>query len=393
MSFEIALSGINAVSSQLSGISNNIANASTYGYKMGRTNFSAVYVGAQAMGVGVGSTQQDIGRGGSLTSTGRMLDAAIDGKGFFITRGADGANQYTRVGIFNTDKDGFLVDSYGRKVQGFNMSATGAQGALGDIQVPTGQIPAMPSDALKYAGNMSAGWDVPANAFDAADPSTFNASSVSTVYDSRGEKHTVTQYFVKKDDNTVSVHYALNGNPLAGTTSELTFDAKGQLTGGTSQTLTLTGLTGAADITLNLDYTGTTMFAGEHSTTANAANGYASGAMTGVRIESNGEITAQYSNGQKMAVGVVALATFPNEQGLAAASDTSWTDTPASGAALISTPGSGTVGQLAAGVLEGSNVDLTAEMVNLMTAQRNYQANTKVISTQSQVVQALMQAI
>ncbi|MGL6072159.1 flagellar hook protein FlgE [Craterilacuibacter sp.] len=393
MSLEIAVSGINAISSQLDSISNNIANASSHGYKTGRTNFASLYVGAQAMGVGVSSRTQDIGRMGSMQSTGRMLDAAIDGSGFFITRGSDGADQYTRVGMFNADKDGFLVDGSSRRVQGYGVNiANGALGALGDLKIPSGQIPAMASSTLKYTGNLSTGWTTMTGAFSKDDPSTFNASTVSVVYDSRGDKHSLTQYFVRTGVDTVDVKYSLDGG-LVGATTALTFDADGQLTGPSTAALDLGTPGGAAALTINADYAGTTLFAGESTTLANSVNGYASGVMTGVRIENNGNLVAQYSNGQRMAVGVIAIASFPNEAGLSPVSGASWVDSPASGVPIVSVPGNGKAGALASGVIEGSNVDMTSELVKLMSAQRSYQANTKVITAESQTMQALMQAI
>ncbi|SMF06824.1 flagellar hook protein FlgE [Pseudogulbenkiania subflava] len=399
MSLEIALSGIYAVNSQLGSISNNIANSGTYGFKSSRANFSATYAGTQATGVEVASNTQSIGRSGGTVTTGRALDAAIQGRGFFVTRDNAGSVAYTRVGIFNTDKDGVLVDSFGRHVQGYaavSGSTGGARGALGDITVPTGQIAAKASDTLQYVGNLSSGWTTPATAFAPADPTTFNGSSVSTVYDSLGEKHTLTQYFVKNGTNDVTVHFGLDGSLLADT-ADLAFDSNGALTSSAlasgAAALNLGTPTGASALSVKLDYTGTTQFAGDTTTTVNSGNGYASGALTGVSLQENGDILATYSNGQKQAVGTIALANFPNENGLIPVSATSWVDSPASGTALLSVPGSGLAGTLSAGSLEQSNVDMTAELVNLMTAQRNYQANTKVISTEGQVIQALMQAV
>jgi flagellar hook protein FlgE len=212
------------------------------------------------------------------------------------------------------------------------------------------------------------------------------------VYDSLGEKHTLTQYFVKGAANQVTVQYAMDGLVLGDTTT-LSFGTDGALTSSASVPLTPIATTGAANIALTLDYTGTTQFAGDTTTTVNSGNGYASGALTGISLQENGDILAAYSNGQKQVVGTIALANFPNENGLIPVSATSWVDSPASGTALLSAPGTGAAGKLSAGSLEQSNVDMTAELVNLMSAQRNYQANTKVISTESQVIQALMQAV
>lgn len=395
MSFEIALSGINAVNSQLGNISNNIANSGTYGFKSSRDNFSAVYAGSQATGVEVGSVTQSIGRGGNVVATGRALDAAIQGGGFFMTRDATGSISYTRVGVFNIDKNGMLEDAFGRKVQGYAAvegAPAGTLGNFGDIALPTGLVPAKASSQLKYSGNLSAGWTVPSAAFDAANPATFNGSSLSTVYDSLGNKHIVTQYFVKSASD-IKVHYAVDGN-IVGSPSSLTFDTNGKLTAPTAPvTLALGTPAGASALSIKIDYAGSTQFAGETTTSVNSADGFAAGTRTGLRIEDDGSLVATYSNGERRSVATIALATFPNENGLTAVSETSWEESSASGSPLLSVPGSGGAGKLVASSLEKSNVDLTGELVNLMTAQRNYQANTKVISTQNQVVQALMQAV
>lgn len=396
MSFEIALSGINAVNSQLGNISNNIANAGTYGFKSSRDNFAAMYLGGQAGGVDVASVSQSIGRGGNVVATGRALDAAIQGGGFFMTRDTTGNVSYTRVGIFNVDKSGMLEDSFGRKVQGYaavDGAPAGTLGNFGDITLPTGLVPAQASSQLKYSGNLSAGWTVPTVAFDAANPATFNGSSLSTVYDSLGNRHNVTQYFVKSASD-ITVHYAVDGNIVAGTTSTLTFGTDGKLTAPTAPvTLPMGTPAGAAALSIKIDYAGTTQFAGETTTSVNSADGFAAGTRTGLRIEDDGSLVATYSNGERRSVATIALATFPNENGLTPVSETSWEESSASGTPLLSVPGSGGAGKLVASSLEKSNVDLTGELVNLMTAQRNYQANTKVISTQNQVVQALMQAV
>ena len=396
MSFEIALSGINAVNSQLGNISNNIANSGTYGFKSSRDNFSAMYAGSQAAGVEVASVTQNIGRGGNVVATGRALDAAIQGGGFFMTRDAGGGVSYTRVGIFNIDKNGMLEDSFGRKVQGYAAiegAPAGTLGSLGDITLPTGLVAAKASTALKYSGNLSAGWSVPTVAFDQGNPATFNGSSLSTVYDSLGNKHNVTQYFVKSATD-IKVHYAVDGAMVPATTSTLTFGTDGKLTGPAAPVALAMGTpAGAAALNITIDYAGTTQFAGETTTSVNSVDGYPAGTRTGLRIEDDGSLVATYSNGQRRSVATIALATFPNENGLTAISETSWEESSASGSPLLSAPGNGGSGKLVASSLEKSNVELTGELVNLMTAQRNYQANTKVISTQNQVVQALMQAI
>lgn len=395
MSLEIALSGINAINSQLDTISNNIANSGTYGFKSSRANFSALYAGSQANGAELGSTTQSIALGGSVVTTGGAMDVAIQGRGFFVSHDSTGQTVYSRVGMFSTDKDGYVVDASGNRAQGYmTVAGTGAQGALGDLKVPNGQIPAQATGKLSYVGNLSSDWTTPANAtFDHTDPQSYNGTAVSVVYDSLGAQHSVTQYFVKTGSNEVTVHYTLDGNDV-GTPTTLSFDTNGQLTTPTTPVaLSLGTPTNAAPLSISLDYAGTTQFAGETTTTSNDADGYASGTLNGVQIGGDGSVVATYSNGEKQTVGTLALATFPDESALQAVSGTSWVATNASGTALYFTPGSGMAGSLTTGSLEQSNVDITSELVDLMTSQRNYQANSKVISTESTMLQALMQAV
>jgi flagellar hook protein FlgE len=407
MSFEIALSGINAINTSLDTISNNIANSGTFGFKSSRANFSSTYAGTQPTGVEVGSLTQSIDIGGGILTTGRSLDASIQGRGFFVTKDTSGAELYTRVGIFSADKNGYLVDSFNRKVQGYQavLNAAGVPipgaglGAMGNLQVPTGQIAAQATTQLQYVGNLSADWTPPAVAtFNPADPLSYNGSLVSVVYDSLGAKHTVAQYFVKTGTNQVTVNYTFDGNvmggaPPANTTTTLTFGPDGQLTSSPTPLTLNAAIAGANPLSIALNYTGTTQFAGDTINSVNAADGYASGALVGVQLSKDGSLFAQYSNGQKQIVGTVATATFAAENALAPVNDTSWTTTSGSGVALYGRPGAGMTGELTVGAIEQSNVDMTSELIGLMTSQRNYQANTKVISTENDMMKTLMQAV
>ncbi|MFG6488975.1 flagellar hook protein FlgE [Roseateles sp. BYS78W] len=417
MSFEIALAGISAVSSSLDQISNNIANAGTYGYKSSRANFQAVYADGQTNGAEVGSVTQSMGKVGGIVNTGKSMDAMIGGQGFFAVRNANGQVVYTRVGQFNTDKDGFVVDATGRKLQGYaavldkngQAVAGAALGALGDLKVPAGQIGAQATTTLAYSGNLSADWTAPANpTFDSSDPTSYNSSVTSVVYDSLGKQHTLTQYFVSAGIGAVNTYYSFDGaarKDAAGAATpdtRMAFDTNGQLTGVTSATLAITppaGATftaapaGAAPLAVAISYTNTTAFSGDTTTLANTANGYTAGILTGTAIGEDGSVVATYSNGLKQTVGTVALATFADENALTPLSGTSWGSNNATGPALFSQPGAGAAPKLAVGSLEQSNVDVTSELVSLMTSQQVYQANAKVISTQSQMMQSLMQAV
>lgn len=396
MSFNIALSGIQAINEQLEAVSNNIANAGTYGFKSSRANFASVYAGEHANGVEVASLTQNVSLNGGLVNTGRSLDAMIQGRGFFTSRDAQGIMQYTRVGIFSTNKEGYLVDAAGRKVQGYGPSVGGATGVMGDVKVPTGQIPAVATTKVAYVGNLSYDWQTPAiTTFDHTDAKTYNMVKQSIVYDSLGTQHTLSQYFVKAATpaNTVTVHYAFDGGAPVATTKTLTFGTKGELPIGTSQALTFNPGAGRDTVDFTIEYDGTTHVAGEATNTTNRSDGYASGSFVGVQLAEDGSVVAKYSNEQQQVVGTLAIATFPDEGSLAATSDTSWVANSTSGAPLYSAPGVGLAGKLSTGTLEGSNVDITSELVGLMTSQRNYQANSKVITAENQMMQALLQAL
>jgi flagellar hook protein FlgE len=396
MSFDIALSGIKAINGQLEVTSNNIANSGTYGFKSSRANFSSLYAGEHANGVEVGSLTQTIGVNGSVQTTGRSLDAAIQGRGFFVSKDPTGVLSYSRVGIFNVNKNGDVVDSVGRQVQGYGPTKGGALGAMGTLHVPTGQIPAQVSTRIGMVANLSADWQLPAaTTFDPADPTSYNMAKQSVLFDSLGSQHTVSQYFVKTGVNTVDVYYGFDGAaPVAGDKTTLSFDTVGLLNPATgTMTLNFAPTNGAAPQTFTIDYRGTTQFAGDSTTTTNSTDGFAAGAFVGVELGPDGAVIAKYSNEQQQVIGTVGIATFPDEGALTAISNTSWTANTQSGAALYGTPGIGLNGKLSTGTLEGSNVDVTSELVGLMTSQRNYQANSKVISTENAMMQALMQAM
>lgn len=395
MAFNIALSGLNAVNSQLSQISNNIANNGTYGFKSGRANFAAAYMQAEVGGVYVGSTSQTMSKNGNVLPTGRSLDAAIQGRGFFVSRDTNGSLVYSRMGMLNVDKEGYVVDAFSRRVQGYG---TENGGVMGDLSVPTEAMAAEATTSLRYAGNMSADWTAPTLAFDMNEPTSYNDLQVSSVYDSLGRQHTLTQYFVQGTGNNVTVHYALDGT-LTGDTSTLAFDTSGQLTapvGGVALTLPNgagSTLEGAEPLDIALTYTGTSYFGGNFTTTTNRPDGNAPGTVIDVALTEDGGIQVKYSNGSRVSIGTLTLAVFPNELALSPVDGTAWQPNSSTGEPIYGAAGTGLIGALAVASLEGSNVDMATELVNLMTAQQNYQANSKVLSTESEMMRTLMQSI
>lgn len=397
MSYSIAASGLNAVNEQLDGISNNIANAGTVGYKSMTTDFSAMYAGTQAMGVSVDGTAQSISRGGSMVSTGNALDMAINDDGFFVLRDSAGNVTYTRAGSFDTNKEGYIVNASGDYLQGYPVDESGAlqTGTVTDLQIKTGSLPAQATSSLTFSANFNATdptIDTSAVPFDPTNGASYSSTYTTTVYDSLGNEHAVSQYFTKTADNSWEVHYTFDGVTQP-TTTALAFDEQGKLVSPDSAVPMTFSAPGAAPIEMSFDYAACTQYGSDFSVTTNAADGYASAQQNGVQVDGDGKVYATYSNGERMLQGQVVLATFPDENGLQAVSGTAWVETGESGTPLMGAPGSGTFGALSTGMLESSNVDITSELVDLMTAQRNYQANTKVISASSELDQALFQAM
>lgn len=403
MSFNIATTGLNAITEQLNTISNNIANSSTVGFKSGRAEFASLYAENQPLGVGISGVSQSITKGGSISSTGNSLDLAINGNGFFMVRDSEGTTSYTRAGYFGTDSNGNLVNNLGMMLQGYPVGANGQLqiGTISNLTISSGSIPAKATSALDFTANFDARAAVPAGLtatppvpFDPKNSATYNNTYTTQIFDSLGREHTLNQYFVKTSDNNWEVHYYMDDVQISGSTQAIKFDKNGTLTspiGLTNLTANVSG--GGAPISLALSYSGTSQYGSDFSVSKNKGDGYASGNRTGQSIDEDGSVYATFSNGQRLLQGQVALANFANPNGLASKDGTTWAQTASSGTPLTGSPGSGLLGSVKAGALESSNVDLTAELVGLMTAQRNYQANTKVISTNDNMMNALFQAV
>ena len=399
MSFNIALSGLDATNTELNTISHNIANASTYGFKGARTEFSAVYNGMQPGGVEVASISQSFDKNGSVTGTGRAMDLAINGNGFFVTKDQAGQTLYTRSGVFGTDKNNYVTANNGAKLQGYSVdnNNTLLTGAVGDIQISTSSLNAKATDNLDFVANFDAtatSIDQAVHPFDSSDPKSFNSSYTTEVYDSLGNPHTLTQYFTKTSDNEWQLNVEVDGTPTVPATSEIVkFNTDGTLASPMGSFNIAFPAAGADPMSIDIGLSGSTQFGAAFGVSTNNPNGYTSGELAGVRVEDNGMVYATYTNGQSQLQGQVVLADFANTQGLSTVSGTSWTQSFSSGAPIVGVPGMGTLGGLTSGALEGSNVDLTGELVALMTAQRNYQANAKTISTSDELTQALFNAV
>ncbi|BFI44210.1 flagellar hook protein FlgE [Yersinia pseudotuberculosis] len=403
MSFSIANTALNAHTEQLNTISNNIANSATKGFKASRTEFASMYAQSQPLGVTVSGVSQNIGKDGQKDKTGMGLDLAISGGGFFVVRENSGDKAYTRAGMFRSDVDGYLVNGQGMKLQGYPADDAGniQAGIISDLKINNAGVPAKASTNLDFMANLEAGAKEPSvTTFNAGDQNSYNFTTTSTVYDSLGREHAVAHYFIKSATPPAGsvasewkVHHSVDGGPATPPLT-LQFTNTGALIPSSSAKLTGTfNPAGAADYDIDIDYTGTTQLNQGFTTTRNKSDGYTSGVKNGERIESDGSVYATFSNGERMLQGKVVLANFASPSGLVTQNGTSWSESNKSGAALLGTPGTGLLGSLESGALENSNVDITAELVGLMTAQRNYQASTKIISTNDSMMNALFQVL
>ncbi|MDQ2325297.1 flagellar hook protein FlgE [Citrobacter koseri] len=396
MSFNIATSGLNAITEQLNAISNNIANSGTVGFKSGRAEFSSLYAESQPLGVGVSGVTQSITRGGNISTTGNALDLAISDSGFFMVRDSTGTTAYTRAGYFGTDSSGNLINNLGMYLQGYPVNANGEieVGTIGNLTISSGSIPAKATDSLDFTANLDARAAEPETApFNPKDSTSYNNTYTTQVFDSLGREHTLNQYFVKTGENTWQVHYYMDDVEIPDSSQAIEFTEQGVLKSPVGLTNLTTSISGAADLSIDLSYNGTSQYGSDFSVSKNNSSGYASGERTGQAIDEDGSVYATFSNGERMLQGQLVLANFANPNGLASKDGTTWVQTASSGAPLTGTPGTGLLGSVKSGALESSNVDLTSELVGLMTTQRNYQANTKVISTNDNMMNALFQAV
>ncbi len=400
MSFQQGLSGLNAAARNLDVIGNNVANANTVGAKSSRAEFADVYAsslsGAATNGAGIGVTVAEIAQQftqGDIATTNNPLDVAITGPGFFRMSN-QGSIEFTRNGQFQLDKEGYLVNSQGAQLTGYRADASGliSQGAPAVLRLTTGDDIPKASDEGRIAANLDARAAVSTLPFSVADPRTFNGATNYTVYDSLGREHSLAVYFRKTSSNAWEVDAAADGTVLAtNPVGNLTFSTAGLLTGGSPVTLTMpVGADAGGTLTFTIEASEMTQFGSNFGVTELYQNGYAAGRLIGFSVAEDGIVQGRYSNGQSRAQGQLALANFVNPQGLQSLGGNAWASSATSGAALVGAPSTGNLGILQSGALENSNVDLTSELVNMITAQRFYQANAQTIKTQDQLLQTLV---
>jgi len=430
MAFQQGLSGLSAASKALDVISNNVSNATNVGFKGANTQFSDVYAaslngvtGGVQVGIGtqVGRVQQSFTQG-NITSTSNPLDIAINGSGFFEVESADGKQvAYTRNGQFEINKDGYIVNSAGYKLHGYTTASPSIAVPINTNVAAALMGSPKSTDTVDLGLNLSSKATKPTTLSTPPTVAELTASSnvfstSVTTYDSKGGSHVMTMYFVPGATPTLAgaksawdVYSSMDGAAPAATGSTLQFAADGSLVGSgavgtdyidlavtlpTGATYTMGPTTavagGPAVGSIRFAFDGSTEFGSTFNVASEAQNGYQSGQMSGITISSEGVVEANYSNGQKSTIATIALTTFADPNGLSSLGGNLWGATYASGDPLTDKPGIGKRGILQAGAVEDSNVDLTSSLVDMITAQRNYQANAQSIKTQDSIMQTLV---
>ncbi len=402
MPFRIALSGLNAASSDLAVTANNIANANTIGFKESRAEFAEVFAAGGSRlstsvtgsGVRLTGVSQSFAQG-NIDFTNNALDMAIGGEGFFVLS-QSGGREYTRAGNFSVDREGFLVSAEGARLQGYPRADndTFNTGVLADLRLTVGTSAPNATTLADVGVNLPANAPLPENpVFDPADAASFNHTASTTVYDSLGSAHTATIYFVKGAvANQWEARTYIDGNAV-GAAQALEFGQDGSLVTPAGGLVTLAAYppgTGAADLNIELNFLESTQFGEDFAVNNLTQDGFTTGRLVGIEIEPTGVLFARFTNGQSTALGKVALANFPNPQGMEQLGDTKWGETFGSGGALLGEAGTSSFGLIQSGALEASNVDLTELLVSMITAQRNFQANAQMISTADQVTQTVL---
>lgn len=432
MSFYTSLSGLKAAQTDLSVTSNNVANVGTIGFKKSNTEFGDIISSAPlqssamaGQGTRLRGIQQQFTQGG-FESSDRSLDVAISGQGFFVTKAPGGAGQisYTRNGSFTVNKERYVTDGSGAVLQVLPTDKQGTVTATSLSSAKNLQLP-LTTGSSKATQNLSmtvalpSDADLPADraayasttyAFSRSDPESYNYSTATTVYDAAGTAVPATVYYTRTAAPTASdpnskwearlfvgdKEVSSDGNAAAdpATPLTLTFDSSGALTtptGAVDYAAVLpTGASSAID--LSFDYgSGTTQGLTAFSRKATSQDGYAAGQLDNISVGSDGLVTATFSNGESQALGKLMLATFANPEGLRQLGDAKWSATGLSGEPIVNEAGANGMGSIQSGALEQANVDVTEELVSLISAQRNFSANAKAIETANNMTQTIVQ--
>lgn len=422
MAFSQAVSGLNAAATNLDVIGNNIANSATYGFKSGSASFADMFAGSKVgLGVKVAGITQDFADG-TTTNTGRGLDVALSGNGFFRVTDSNGSVYYSRNGQFKLDENRNLVNMQGMQVTGFPVAGTPPAVQSGAnptaITIPNTLMAAKATTTAAMQMNLNSTDSTPTvSPFDPTNSDSYNKKGTVTTYDSLGNSHAVDVYYVKNSDNKWDVY--TQDSSVAGSSyqkaAQMTFTNNGTLSAVNNYTevspatsprtwnlsatanaqpqinINLASLNGSAASTFSLSFLNSMQQnTGTSGVVAINQNGYAPGSLVSYAINDDGTVVGSYSNEQSQLLGQIVLANFANNEGLQSQGDNVWSATNSSGVALLGTAGTGNFGKLTNGALEASNVDLSKELVNMIVAQRNYQSNAQTIKTQDQILNTLV---
>jgi flagellar hook protein FlgE len=415
MGFQSGLSGLNASAKNIDIIGNNVANANTVGFKSSRAIFADVFASSLAgggagnvgIGVKVAQVQQEFTQG-NITVTNSPLDLAINGRGFFRFD-SNGSAAYSRNGQMHLDGSGYIVNSDGLRLTGYTVDSQNNIVTSSPVPLRLATADIDPSSTTEMAGtlNLDSRSTPIIAAFNPTNVSTYTSSTSSAVYDSLGNAHALTMYFVKTaTPGQWDMHATVDGGAVSavdlgavappgsgfGVPKTLNFNSSGMLTTPQPMTGVQLNVGGGAvsPLAMQMDFTGTSQFGADFGVTTLSQNGYTSGRLTGFDVSDNGLISGRYTNGQANTLGQVVLGNFANPQGLRSMGDNLWQETAESGGPVIGSPQTGSLGSLQSASVEDSNVDLTQELVAMITAQRSYQANAQTIKTQDQVLQTIV---
>ncbi|MGA8009482.1 MAG: flagellar hook protein FlgE, partial [Thiomonas sp.] len=406
--FQTALSGLTAASTDLQVMGNNIANANTVGFKQSNAQFADAYATAiagtspQYGQIGIGTSVQTVAQQfsqGNISATSNPLDIAINGSGFFQFN-YNGATVYGRDGQFQLDKNGYIVDAAGGQLVGTSAVSGTLTGASGPLQITQTTLAPEATSGLGLTLNLNSSSTPVASgtAFNAADPTTYNFTTSTSVYDSLGNAHLLSTYYTLTSGTSPSsgqvwnVQYSVNGGTIAsGAATTLDFNTTGAIaTPAPTTTLNISWPNGAAPGAVTVNFAGSTNYSAPTAVSNVTNDGYGVGQLSNLSVDPSGVIFGRYSNGQSATLGQISLTNFRAPQGLQRVGNNYYASTYQSGQPLTGSPQSAGLGSLQSSAVEGSNVDLSTQLVNLIVAQQAYQANAQTIKTQNQVVQTLL---
>jgi len=399
MSFDIALSGLNSAATELDVISHNISNAATTGFKSSRAEFADVYAAStdhrSGEGVAVSNVRQSHSAG-NLTDTGKVLDLSVDGNGYFRLSD-NGTINYTRNGAFALDREGFIVNSDGQKLTGYNRASGNALSpTLSELFIDPADQQPHPTTKINLGVNLNSESEV-LPPFDVNDTTTYNFTTSTSVYDSLGSPTALNVYFRKEAPNTWTSYSYLGGvevNQAGG--DEIVFNTAGEIetvNGAADTKITLPPFapgTGGSTLDIEIEVGSISQYNSIYGVNQIVQDGFANGRLNDISIDDDGTIQGRYSNGQSQRMGQIILTNFANQEGLHQVNGTAWKESYNSGSALIGQPGSSSLGRIRSGALEESNVDITRELVAMIGAQRSFQANAQVISTIDTITQTVI---